>query len=170
MHLLRLALTAAVLLLSHLSLSAQVPKLPDPAAPKNGVRLNAFPLQIPDGTAVVLKKGDALGVVFVTDQKSDPEQCTFRWLLRRDGSLKFHAKAEGLEGTKRGATALKFGPFELEWSVNTGGYGWVYFPDDGDVYMGILVGVKREDLLVKLASVPLIKKVRADTIGLDLNK
>ena len=140
---------------------------PDPAAPRAGVKLNAFPVQIPDGSAVVLKNGDAVGVIFVTDQLMDPEQCTFHWLLRTDGRLDFGAKDKGLqEGHKNRAKTLKFGPFEIEWSGSGDGHGWVYFPKD-DTYMGVIVGAKREDLIINLPFVPMIRKVRADTIGLE---
>lgn len=147
-------------------LTAQRLEEPDPAGPKIAEKLNAFPLQIPDGSAVVLKNGDTIGVIFITNQLNGPEQCDFHWMLRADGAFDFGEKAKGLEeGHEKAAKVVKFGPFELEWSMGSKGHGWVYFPEDG-TFMGVLVGVKREDLVFKLPFVPMLRNVTADRIEL----
>jgi len=135
-------------------------------APKYDIKLNAFPMMIPDGTAVVLKKEGSVGVVFISKQITGPEQCTFTWLLRTDGKLNFAPKSEGLqEGVKENSKSLRFGPFSLEWSMGSEGIGWIYFPSDGS-YMGIAVDATRENISTKLPMVPMIRNIRGDKFDL----
>ena len=115
-------------------------------APKYDIKLNAFPMMIPDGTG--------------------PEQCTFTWLLRTDGKLNFAPKSEGLqEGVKENSKSLRFGPYSLEWSMGSEGIGWIYFPSDGS-YMGIAVDATRENISTKLPMVPMIRNIRGDKFDL----
>jgi len=88
---------------------------------------------LPDGTHVLVKKGLVYGGFELFDQTSssgdDKENTSFHWWYRVDGDGTYDPDSpEFKSGTSEWEDdRLRFGPFAVQWSMNTKGKGWVYF-------------------------------------------
>jgi len=88
---------------------------------------------ISDGTIILVQKNGIYGAFKLYNQKLTPESADFKWWYRTDGKGRFDDSSEVKKGD--GATQLKsqyanfirFGPFEIMWSGNTTGKGYVYY-------------------------------------------
>ena len=124
-------------------------------------KLNSFPVEIPDSTAVVFRQGDTIGVAIVSNMRMSPvEACDVKWFLRTDGALEFAPSAPGLTtGTIKDTKWIKFGPFNSEWSSASPGRGWVYFDEGRSYSLGIVVQPDLANLSKSILGVPLVNKL-----------
>lgn len=89
---------------------------------------NANESPVPDGRIVLLKRTNEVAVFVLKNQKVTPEQTDFQWFYRADGKGTFPAGDPAVSsGYVSNATKVAFSTFTVEWSINTGGMGWVYF-------------------------------------------
>ena len=97
-----------------------------------GIR-SAYPDPVPDGNVVLVRKGGKYGAFVLYKQKTEPERAEYEWWYQSDGSGNLD-KSLRTVSTGRGETPkIKFFDFEISWSANTDGKGWIYykhFPGD----------------------------------------
>jgi hypothetical protein len=92
-----------------------------------------------DGDVVLLRKGGTYGGLVVKAQRHAPEEMEFDWSYREDGNGKVFANDAALQsgssltGKPASEINIHFGPFELQWSGGSHGFGWFYYPDDSAV-------------------------------------
>jgi len=108
--------------------------------------LDVFPLKIPDGSLIVMKKGKHIGLVIINDQKSDPETCSYKWYYRQDGQYTFKDDKKFTTGEVKDTKSIKFGVFDCDWSINTEKIGFIYFEynednqdNDKQLWLGVVL-------------------------------
>jgi len=94
---------------------------------------------VPDGTIVLVKKGDALGAFVLKNQVLDSnEAAEYTWYYRTDGQATFlsdeahlfqqgEGKTSEVRRSDRPFTHIEFGPFLIGWSGKRKGEGWIYY-------------------------------------------
>jgi len=84
---------------------------------------------VKDGEIVLLKKGNAIGVVIPRKQTTQPERISYDWCYRTDGGGTFHAQEGGKfrSGHVAQAKRVRFGPFSVSWSGHDDGSGYLYY-------------------------------------------
>jgi hypothetical protein len=89
----------------------------------------AYGSALPDGTHVLLRKGDSFGGFELIDQITDPESCAYNWWFRSDGKSDFDEQVTRgtSQANKANGMKIAFGPFDLEWSMSGKGSGWIYY-------------------------------------------
>ncbi len=88
---------------------------------------------LPDGTLVLVKRGETCGAFVLSYQTTTPEKARYRWWFRTDGGTRLDA---GSPAVTSGASEcdvesdpgarITFGPFRVDWSGNTQGFGYIY--------------------------------------------
>ena len=88
---------------------------------------------VPDGTIVLVKKGDALGAFVLKNQVLDSnEAAEYTWYYRTDGQATFlsdeahlfqqgEGKTSEVRRSDRPFTHIEFGPFRIGWSAKAKG-------------------------------------------------
>ncbi len=101
-------------------------------------RGSAYTFPQPNGAHILVKRRQVYGGFELFEQrqklnKGDPEAgCKYRWWYREDGVGIYDPDSPAV---KTGTSELllpegrwvSFGPFLMEWSVNTADWGWIYF-------------------------------------------
>jgi hypothetical protein len=135
----------------------------------NLTELSIFPCIIPDGSAVVFKKGDIIGVAIISNQSATSESLSYEWYLRTDGKIDFDQKSNAIsKGKVKGASSIKFGPFDTWWSINKKGRGFIYLNND-DYYTGVIMKPNKKKLNEDLFPLKMIRNPKADQITLGVN-
>lgn len=89
---------------------------------------NANESPVPDGRIVLLKRKNEVAAFILKHQRISPEQADFYWYYRSDGKGTFPSGNPAVSsGYVSNATQVSFSTFAVQWSINTGGMGWVYF-------------------------------------------
>lgn len=82
----------------------------------------AFNRPVGDGTIVLLRKGNTIGAFVLENQNYDPELTDYKWYLRTDGKTTIDPKDPAVStGAVHGASSIKFGPFNVDWSTLSSG-------------------------------------------------
>ncbi|HEY3855668.1 MAG TPA: hypothetical protein VGO67_14865 [Verrucomicrobiae bacterium] len=93
------------------------------------------PRQIHDGGIILLKNGPTNAAVIITVQSLSPEVVDYTWYFRVDGGTTFETNNPKVAiGTVKGARSIAFGSFKIDWSINTVGIGWIYYPSHNLVF------------------------------------
>jgi len=83
---------------------------------------------VPDGRIVLLKRNSEVAAFVLKNQRASPEQTDFDWYYRSDGKGAFPVGDPAVtSGSISNATQVAFSTFTVQWSINTGRMGWVYF-------------------------------------------
>jgi hypothetical protein len=94
---------------------------------------------IPDGFAVLVRQGDTFGCFIPRNQWKKGESLEYDWYYRSDGLGPFSTDDPNVQSghsfagpyvSGQGPVKVKFGPFDLEWSGNEPGWGYVYYCGD----------------------------------------
>jgi hypothetical protein len=95
---------------------------------KGGGQSNANEFPVPDGQIVLLKRKNEVAAFILKNQKISPEKTDFYWYYRSDGKGTFPSGDPAVSsGCVSNASQVAFSTFAVDWSINTGGMGWVYF-------------------------------------------
>ena len=83
---------------------------------------------VPDGCIVLVREGTHRGAFILTNQRMTPETTDLQWYSRSDGGGTFLATDPSVaSGKNNGVTRVTFSSFDIGWSTNGNGKGWVYF-------------------------------------------
>ena len=93
---------------------------------KSGIS-RAIPDPVPDGNVVLVRGYGKYGAFILYNQLTVPEQAEYEWWYQSNGSGKLDKSLKTVS-TGRGITPkIKFMDFEISWSGNTKGQGWIYY-------------------------------------------
>ena len=99
---------------------------------------------VPDDFVVLVRSGNTFGCFVPRNQGKKGESAEYDWYYRTDGIGQFNSKDPnvksghsftGMYQPSGESLKIKFGPFEIPWSGNETGWGFVYFdynPDPPD--------------------------------------
>lgn len=153
---------AGVILIALTSCHRSVAPRADPRTlPQSSQRLRGFPTPVPDGSLVLLKNGNNILLVMVDHQSFTPEACDFTWYARKDGQVPWvpddnSALQSGTEtGHAKSVLELSVIGFDLQWSGNRQGFGYIYYPATG--FMAVACGVKLSDATIAFSGTPLLR-------------
>jgi hypothetical protein len=101
---------------------------------KEGVS-RAVPTKILDGQVVLVRKGEVYGGFVLMAQGGSPKTAQFHWRYGTAANGEFDVSDASVTCSnvvkdiqnRGGELMIEFGPFELEWSCNSRGKGWIYY-------------------------------------------
>ena len=85
------------------------------------------PDPVPDDVVVLIRENGRYGAFILRHQTSSPERAEYDWWYPTDGSGLFATNSPTVSSGHGTTPDIKFGSFNLDWSVRTTGSGWLYF-------------------------------------------
>ncbi len=85
------------------------------------------PDPVPDGIVVLVRKSGKYGAFVLRNQTGDPEGAEYDWWYQSDGSGSFDSNSVGVSSGKGTTPKIRFGAFDISWSGNSEGSGWLYY-------------------------------------------
>ncbi len=105
---------------------------------------------LPDGTVILLRGTNGFGALILRNQASkdlglptEEVSLAYEWFFQPDGKGTFATKdPQVVHGivpksiSTRMTQFITFQEFSVEWSGNTNGFGWIYYPHDFHTFIG----------------------------------
>ena len=87
----------------------------------------AYPERVMDGNVVLVRKGGEYAAFVLTEQ-GDDDRVSYHWYMLPTGKNVFSESDRSLKSGKVSkARRIKFGDFDVEWSIARPGEGYVYY-------------------------------------------